>query len=148
VFPVFSAESRTEGELRYAQFLHDSIVHYAELVLECEEIWGNFDEFRRNTIRTAANFISSPTAAEAATFQAHGSMATLDHDGIFTRPLCKPLTFHDIPRITGLASSRKDALVEPLSCWLEGSSALSEPHVRLAVKAMLFFDDLRNRLTG
>jgi hypothetical protein len=59
--------------------------------------------------------------------------------------LCRPLNFSDVWSMLRITFARRRNIHTSALMWLEGSSVLSAPHIRIPIAVMLVADALRNR---
>lgn len=143
--PVFGKEIRGNNELNFAHRVQEAASTLASLVASDSKLRAEFRNYRKDVTNHAENLLRYPRRKDAQYMSAFGTIADLRHERSFIQPLCRPLRFSDVWNVLGITFSRRRNFHVPAFMWLEGSSALSAPHIRIPIAAMLMADALRNR---
>lgn len=146
ITPILGNEIRGEPELAYANRLHKASVISAQLVAKSADLSFALKRFTPDIFDATMNFIRNPNPKDANLMANFTTIADIRHENSFAEPLCRPLNMKDVLATILITISAKFNFNSAAFMWMEGSIALSKPHVRLPLKLMLIADDLLNKI--
>ena len=136
IVPKFGKEYRTDAELAYAHRLRQAVVHWSSFITKESNLRSFLVEASAQIVRNAENFIAHPAPEDARTMGSFTICSDLRHEEESSRPLCSPIGFRDVLELILTTIHPMRSFKTPTMLWLEGSEALSSPHIRLLVRCM------------
>jgi FMN phosphatase YigB (HAD superfamily) len=143
--PVFGKELRGHDELNFAYRVHEAASALARFVANDPKLEAEFRSYHKDIANHAENLLRYPRKKDAQYMATFSTIADLRHEKSFVQPLCRPLNFSDVWSMLRITFARRRNIHTSALMWLEGSSVLSAPHIRIPIAVMLVADALRNR---